>query len=70
MNDMMKQGSTMVQGGTLPNLPERLDFHEKHVVAHLETMEKMKATLLPRDASFSDEQKRSTDVLFHGPMGM
>jgi hypothetical protein len=70
MNDMMKQGSAMMQGGTLPSLPQRLDFHEKHMTAHLEMLRKMKAALLPLYASFSDEQKRSADALFHGPMGV
>lgn len=70
MNDMMKQGSAMMQGGTPPSLPQRLDLHETHMAAHLEMLRKMKAALLPLYASLSDEQKRSADVLFYGPMGM
>jgi hypothetical protein len=70
MNTMMQQGSAMMQGGTPPGLPQRLELQEKHLAAHLETLRKMKAAMLPLYASLSDEQKRSADALIHGPMGM
>jgi len=71
MNDMMKQGSAMMMpGGSQPTLPQRLDLAEKHMSAHLEMLRKLKSTLLPLYASLSDEQKRSADALFQGPMGM
>ena len=71
MNDMMKQGSAMMMpGGSQPTLPQRLDLAEKHMSAHLEMLRKLKSALLPLYTSLSDEQKRSADALFHGPMGM
>jgi hypothetical protein len=71
MNDMMKQGSAMMMpGGNQPTLPQRLDLAEKHISAHLEMLRKLKSALLPLYTSLSDEQKRSADALFHGPMGM
>ena len=70
MNDMMKQGTAMMQGGTAPSLPQRLDFREKQMAAHLEMLRKMKAALLPLYATFTEEQKQSADALFHGPMGI
>jgi LTXXQ motif family protein len=73
MNDMMKQGAAMMammQGGTPPSLPQRLDVREKHLAVHLETLRKFSATLLPLYASFSDEQKRLADALLYVPMGM
>jgi len=70
MNDMMKQGPAMMQGNAAAPLPQRLDLHEKLMAAHLETLRKVKATLLPLYASFSEEQKRAADTLFFGPMGM
>jgi len=71
MNDMLKQGSAMMMpGGSQPTLPQRFDLAEKHMSAHLEMLRKLKSALLPLYASLSDEQKRSADALFHGPMGM
>jgi hypothetical protein len=70
MNDMMKERPATMQGGTPPSLPQRLDRHEKHMAAHLEMLRKTKAALLPLYASLSEEQRRSADALFHGPMGM
>ncbi len=68
MNDMMKHGMAMMQDGMPASLPQRLDFHENRMAAHLEALRKMKAALLPLYALFSDEQKRSADALFRGPM--
>jgi hypothetical protein len=67
---MMKQMQAMMQGGAPPNLPARLDVVEKHLQAHLEMVQRLKTSLSPLYASFSDEQKRSADALFHGPMAM
>jgi hypothetical protein len=67
---MMKQMRAMMQGGAPPSLPSRLDVLEKHLQAHLEMVQRLKTSLLLLYGSFSDEQKRSADALFNGPMGM
>ena len=67
---MMKQGSPMMQGRATLSLPQRLDLQETHMAAHLDMLRKMKGALLPLYTSFTDDQKRSADELFRGPMGM
>ncbi|HEV2548902.1 MAG TPA: Spy/CpxP family protein refolding chaperone [Stellaceae bacterium] len=69
-NGMMKQMPAMMQGGAPSSLPEQLEVIEKHMATHLEMLQRLKTSLLPLYASFSEEQKRSADALFHGPMGM
>ena len=70
MNDMMKGSAMMMPGGSQSTLPQRLDLIEKHMSAHLDMLRKLKSALLPLYTSLSDEQKRSADALFQGPMGM
>ena len=65
----MHQGGTMAQG-TMPSLPERLDWQEKSLAAQLDALRAMKGALTPLYAAFSDEQKQTADQLIHGPMGM
>jgi hypothetical protein len=70
MAGMMKQGAPMMQGDATLSLPQRVDLQETHMAAHLDMLRKMKGALLPLYASFTDDQKRSADELFRGPMGM
>jgi hypothetical protein len=70
MSDMRKQAAAMMQAGTPPSLPQRLEFTEQHAANYLQMLQRLKGTLLPLYASFSDDQKRAADALFRGPMGM
>jgi hypothetical protein len=58
-------GST--QGATLP---DKLATREKMLTARLEALRKLKAAVDPLYAALSDEQKKTADELFMGPMGM
>ncbi|QEL26401.1 hypothetical protein FQV39_04775 [Bosea sp. F3-2] len=66
----MQQMMASMQGGTAPNLMQRLDGHERMVVAHLEALRRMKAALNPLYGALDDTQKRTADqLLMPGAMG-
>jgi len=52
------------------NLPDRLDQHEQLMAVQLEAVRAMNKSLKPLYAALSDDQKKSADQLFWGPMGM
>jgi hypothetical protein len=64
--DMMggkQQMMTSMKGETASNLMQRLDGHERMLVAHLESLRRMKAALTPLYAALNDAQKRTADQL-------
>jgi len=60
---MSKRGETI-------SLPERLDLHEQFMAAHLDAVRAMNNALKPLYAALSDDQKKTADQMFWGPMGM
>jgi len=79
---MMGQGMTMGQGtmdgqgmkmqgqpGTMMSLPDRLNWAEQHMTAHMEMLQAIKGPTTQLYAVLSEEQKRIADQLL-GPMGM
>jgi hypothetical protein len=74
---MMGQGAmtgsqgTMMQGqpGTMMSVPDRLNWAEQHMAAHMEMLEAIKGPTTQLYAVLSEEQKRVADQLM-GPMGM
>lgn len=70
---MMMQGQpgTMIQGqsGTMMSLPDRLNWAEQHMAAHMEMLQAIKGPTEQLYAVLSPEQKRIADQLM-GPMGM
>jgi LTXXQ motif family protein len=62
---MMSRGS-----GSASNLPERLDQHEQLMTAQLDAIRAMNKALKPLYAALSEDQKKTADQLFWGPMGM
>jgi hypothetical protein len=70
---MMMQGQpgTMMQGqsGAMMRLPDRLNWAEQHMAAHMEMLQAIKGPTEQLYAVLSDEQKRIADQLM-GPMGM
>ncbi len=62
---MMSRGS-----GSAASLPERLDQHEQLMAAQLDAIRAMNKTLKPLYAALSEDQKKTADQLFWGPMGM
>jgi hypothetical protein len=68
---MMGNRGMMMQGqpGTMMSLPDRLNWAEQHMAAHMEMMEAIKEPTTQLYAVLSDEQKRIADQLL-GPMGM
>jgi hypothetical protein len=71
-NTMLARCSTMMsrQSGSTVNLPDQLDQNEQVMVAHLDAMCAMSKALKPLYAALSDDQKKTADQLFWGPMGM
>ena len=72
---MMSQGmmnyGMMMQGqpGTMMSLPDRLNWAEQHMAAHMEMLQAIKGPAEQLYAVLSVEQKRIADQLM-GPMGM
>ncbi len=62
---MMTRGS-----GSAASLPDRLDQHEQLMAAQLDAIRAMNTAVKPLYAALSDEQKKTADQLFWGPMGM
>jgi hypothetical protein len=52
------------------NLPDRLEQHEQLMAAQLDAVRAMNKLLKPLYAALSDDQKKTADQLFWGPMGM
>ena len=52
------------------NLLDRLDQHEQLMAAQLDAVRAMNKSLKPLYAALSDDQKKTADQLFWGPMGM
>jgi len=57
-------------GASSVSLPDRLDQHEQLMAAQLDAMRAKNKALKPLYAALSDDQKKSADQLFWGPMGM
>ena len=71
-NTMLARCSTIMSrhdGSTL-SLPDRLDQNEQLMAAHLDAMRAMNKALKPLYAALSEDQKKTADQLFSGPMGM
>jgi LTXXQ motif family protein len=69
---MMGQGQGMMmqgQAGTLMSLPDRLNWTEQHMAAHMEMLQAVKEPTLRLYGVLSNEQKQVADQLL-GPMGM
>ena len=67
---MGNQGTMMqVQPGTMMSLPDRLNWAEQHMTAHMEMLQAIKGPTTQLYVVLSDEQKRIADQLI-GPMGM
>jgi hypothetical protein len=70
---MMMQGQpgAMMQGqsGTMMSLPDRLNWAEQHMAAHMEMLQAIKGPEEQLYAVLSPEQRRIADQ-FMGPMGM
>jgi LTXXQ motif family protein len=60
----------MTQSGPAATLPARLERRETMLSTHLNRVKALKEALDPLYASFSDEQKKNTDGIMIGPMGM
>ena len=52
------------------NLPDRLEQHEQLMAVQLDAVRAMNKSLKPLYAALSDDQKKTADQLFWGPMGM
>ena len=52
------------------SLPDRMDLHQQFMAAQLDSLRAVNKALRPLYESFSDEQKRTADQMFWGPMGM
>jgi hypothetical protein len=55
---------------TRTSLPDRLEQHEQLMAAHLDAVRTMNKALKPLYAGLSEDQKKTADQLFWGPMGM
>ncbi len=62
---MMSRGS-----GSATSLPDRLDQHEQLMTAQLDAIRAMNKALKPLYAALSEDQRKTADQLFWGPMGM
>ena len=56
--------------GSTVSLPDRLDQHEQLMAAQLDAVRAMNKALKPLYAALNDDQKKTADQLFWGPMGM
>ena len=58
------------RGTSTVSLPERLEEHEQLLGSQLDAIRAMNKALKPLYAAFSDDQKKTADQLFWGPIGM
>ena len=58
------------RGTSTVSLPERLEEHEQLLGSQLDALRAMNKALKPLYAALSDDQKKTADQLFWGPMGM
>ena len=58
------------RGTSTVSLPERLEEHEQLLGTQLDAIRAMNKALKPLYAALSDDQKKTADQLFWGPMGM
>ena len=71
-NGMVARCTTMMsqKGAAGLTLPDRMDLHQQFMAAQLESLRAMNEALKPLYESFSEEQKRTADQMYWGPMGM
>jgi hypothetical protein len=71
-NTMLARCTTMMSrhSGSTASLPDRLDQNEQLMAAQLDAMRATNKALKPLYAALSDDQKKTADQLFWGPMGM
>ncbi len=71
-NAMLARCSAVMsrRSGASVSLPDRLDQDEQYMTAQLDALRTMNKALKPLYAALSDEQKKTADELFWGPMGM
>ena len=70
MDQMMSSGMMMQgQPGMTMSLPDRLNWAEQHMAAHMEMLAAIKAPTMQLYGALSDDQKHLADQLI-GPMGM
>ena len=58
------------RGTSTVSLPERLEEHEQLLGTQLDAIRARNKALKPLYAALSDDQKKTADQLFWGPMGM
>ena len=58
------------RGTSTVSLPERLEEHEQLLGSQLDAIRAMNKALKPLYAALGDDQKKTADQLFWGPMGM
>ena len=58
------------RGAAALSLPNRMDQHEQLMAAQLDAVRAANKALKPLYASFSEDQKKTADQMFWGPMGM
>ena len=66
----MRAHCTTMMNKQSANLPDRLDQHEQLMATQLDAVRAMNKSLKPLYAALSDDQKKTADQLFWGPMGM
>ena len=66
----MRAHCTTMMSKRSANLPDRLEQHEQLMAVQLDAVRAMNKSLKPRYAALSDDQKKTADQLFWGPMGM
>jgi LTXXQ motif family protein len=71
-NAMRAHCTTMMSkySGSAASLPDRLEQHEQIMAAQLDAVRAMNKALKPLYAALNDDQKKTADQLFWGPMGM
>ena len=69
-NAMRAHCTTMMSRRSGLSLPDRLEQHEQLMATQLDAIRAMNKALKPLYAAFSDDQKKTADQLFWGPMGM
>lgn len=65
-----RESSDLTSDGAAPALPQRLQAHENHLIAHLKMLKAISAALLPLYASLSDTQKKTAEALAGGAVGL
>jgi len=69
-NAMRAHCTTMMSRRSGLSLPDRLEQHEQLMATQLDAIRAMNKALKPLYAALSDDQKKTADQLFWGPMGM